>query len=92
MTDEQPMKVKVIVAYNQNENEYSLVAHNQSAEEVQTFLDRWTPHLREGHSFVVLDQVKRHATEKAQACRACRDTVTRSGRFQPQPKFIRRKE
>ena len=82
---------KLIVAHNQNQNEYSLVAHNQTPEEVQTFLGQWTPHLREGHSFVVLDQVKRHATEEAQACRACRDTVTRSGRFQSQPKFVRRK-
>lgn len=90
MTDQQ--RPKLIVAYNQSDNEYSLVAHNQSPEEIQTFLDQWSRHLREGHSFVVLDQVRRHATEQAQACRACRDTVTRSGRFQPQPKFIRRKE
>ena len=83
--------LKLIVAYNQNQNEYSLAGHNQTAEEVQSFVDQWLPHLREGHSFVVLDQVKRHATEEAQACRACRNTVTRSERFQPQPKFIRRK-
>lgn len=90
MPDQQPLKL--IVAYDQNQNEYSLVAHNQTAEEVQSFLEQWSRHLREGHSFVVLDQVKRHATQKAQACRACRNTVTRSGRLQPQPKFIRRKE
>lgn len=90
MTEQQSLKL--IVAYNQNQNEYSLVAHNQTAEEVQSFLDQWTPHLREGNSFVVLDQTKRHATEKAQACRACRNTVTRSARFQPEPKFKRRKE
>lgn len=89
MTEEQPLKL--IIGYNQNQNEYSLVAHNQSSEEVQSFLDQWSPHLREGHSFVVLDQTRRHATEKAQACRACRDTATRSGRLQPQAKFIRRK-
>ena len=89
MTEQQA--VKLIVAYNQNQNEYSLVAHNQTAEEVQSFLDQWSPHLREGHSFVVLDQTKRHATEEAQACRACRDTATRSGRLQPEPKFVRRK-
>jgi len=88
VTEQQPLKL--IVAYNQSQNEYSLVAHNQTAEEVQSFLDQWSPHLREGHSFIVLDQTKGHATEKAQACRACRDTVTRSGRLQPQPKFVRR--
>jgi len=82
--------LKLIVAYNQNQNEYSLVAHNQTAEEVQSFLGQWTPHLREGHSFIVLDQTKRHATEEAQRCRACRDTATRSDRFQLQPKFVRR--
>ena len=83
--------LKLIVAYNQNQNEYSLAGHNQTAEEVQSFLDQWLPHLREGHSFVVLDQTKRHATEEVQACRACRATVARSDRFQLQLKFIRRK-
>lgn len=83
--------LKLIVAYNQNQNEFSVVEHNRNAEEVQAFLDQWTPHLREGHSFIVLDQTKRHATEEAQRCRACRDTATRSGRLQPQPKFVRRK-
>lgn len=90
MTEKESLKL--IVAYDSNRNEYSLVAHNQTAEEAQSFLDQWTRHRREGNSFIVLDQTKRHATEKAQSCRACRDTVARSSHLEPQPKFIRRKE
>jgi hypothetical protein len=81
---------KLVVAYDRNRNEYSVVAHNQTAKEVQNFLDQWTRHLREGNSFVVLDQSKRHATEKAPSCRACRDTAARSARLEPQAKFVRR--
>lgn len=90
MIDQPPLKL--IVAYDRNRNEYSLVAHNQSAEEAQRFLETWERHLREGHSFLVLDQTKRHATEEAQKCRACRDTVARSARLEPQPTFVRRHE
>lgn len=90
MTEQQPLKL--IVAYDRNRNDYSLVAHNQTPEEAQSFLDQWTRHLREGNSFVVLEQTKWHATEKAQSCRACRNTAARSGQLQSQPKFVRRKE
>jgi hypothetical protein len=90
VTEQQPLKL--IVAYDQNQNEYSVVAHNRQTEEAQAFLDQWTRHLREGHSFIVLDQTKRHATEEAQVCRACRTIAIRSGRLQPEAKFIRRKE
>ena len=92
MTDQEQPPPKLIIAHDRNGNEYSLVAHNQRPEEVQNFLDQWTRHLREGHSFVVIDQTRRHATEDAQLCRACRDTVARSAKLQPQPKFVRRKQ
>jgi hypothetical protein len=84
--------LKLIAAYDRNQNEYSLVAHNQTAEEAQSYLDQWTRHLREGNSFLVLDQKKSHSTEKAQRCRACRNTVARSAKLEPQPKFVRRHE
>lgn len=89
MTEEQ--KFKLVVAYDRYRNQYSLVEHNRTSEEAQRFLDRWTPHLREGHSFIMLDQTRRHETEKAQGCRACRATVARSDRLEPQAKFVRRK-
>jgi hypothetical protein len=88
--NQQPLKL--VVAYDRNRNEYSLVAHNQTPEEAQSYLGQWSRHLREGNSFIVLDQTKRHVTEKAQSCRACRDTVTRSAHLEPQPKFKRRDE
>ena len=89
MTEKESLKL--IVAYDRNCNEYSLVEHNQTAEEAKRFLDQWSRHLREGNSFLVLDQTKEHATEKAQSCRACRETVARSAHLEPQPKFVRRK-
>ncbi len=88
MTEEP--KLKLVVAYDRNRNEYSTVEHNPTAEEVQHFLNQWTRHLREGNSFIVLDQKHRHVTEKAQSCRACRVMAARSGRLEPQAKFVRR--
>lgn len=90
MTEKESLQL--IVAYDKNSNEYALVAHNQTPEEAQSYLDQWSRHLREGHSFLVLDQTKRHAIEKAQSCRACRDTVARSADLEPQPKYVRRHE
>jgi hypothetical protein len=90
VTEEQKLKLKLVVAYDRNRNEYSTVEHNQTAEQVQNFLDRWTRHLREGNSFIALDQTRRHVTEKAQSCRACREIAPRSGRLEPQAKFVRR--
>jgi hypothetical protein len=82
-------KLRLIVAYDRNQNEYSLVAHNQSPDDADQFLGKWSPHLRESCSFIVLAQVKRHRTEEAQECKACRETVVRSAHLQPQPKFKR---
>jgi len=88
--DKQPLKL--IVAYDRNQNEYSLVAHNQMPEEAQSFLDQWTRHLRPGSYLLMLDQAKRHQTPAAQKCRACCEAVARSGHFEPQPKFTRRQQ
>jgi len=88
VTEQQPPKL--VVAYNRNRDEYSLVSHNQTAEEVQNFLSEWTRHLREGNSFIVLDQTRQHMTEKAQSCRACRELAARSAELQPKAKFVRR--
>jgi hypothetical protein len=83
---------KLVVGYDRNRNEYSLVAHNQTPDEAKTFLDQWTRHLRPDSSFIVLDQAMRHMTDDAQRCRACRETVVRSAHLEPQPKFKRRNE
>jgi hypothetical protein len=85
-------KLKLIVAYDRNQNEYSLVAHNQAPDEVERYLEKWLHHLREGCSFIVIGQAKPHRAEEAQDCKACRETVARSAHLQPQPKFIRRSE
>ena len=90
MTESQSLKL--VVAYDRNRNEYSPVAHNQTAEEAQSFLDQWKAHLREGNLFLVLDQSRQHKTETAQDCRACRETAVRSGHLEPQSKFVRRHE
>jgi hypothetical protein len=85
VTDQPPLKL--VVVYDRNQNEYSIAAHNQSAEEAQAFADRWSPHLIDGCSFIVLDQPRRHRTAEAQECRACRRTVARSAHLEPPPKF-----
>jgi len=90
VTDKQHLKL--IVVYDRNRNEYSISAHNQSAEEAQKFVDQWNPQLIQGCSLILLDQVRRHRATHGRDCRACRETVGRSAHLEPQPKFIRRKE
>jgi len=85
-------KLKLIVAYDRNRNEYSLVAHNQSPEEAERYLGEWSHQLREGCSLIVIGQPKPHRTEDAQEFKACRETVARSAHLQPQPKFTRRQQ
>ena len=85
-------QLKLIVVYDRNQNEYSLIEHNQSSGDVERYLEKWLHHLREGCSFIVLGQTKSHRTEQAQDCKACRETVARSAHLQPQPKFKRRNE
>lgn len=85
-------RLRLIVVYDQDRNEYSISAHNQSAEEAQRFVEQWNPQLVSGCSLIVLDQSRRHRATEARDCRACRETVARSAHLEPQPKFIRRKE
>jgi hypothetical protein len=88
----QKQKLKLIVEYDRNQNEYSLVAHNKSLDAAERYLGEWSHRLREGCSFIVIGQAKLHRTEQAQDCKACRETVARSAHLQPQPKFKRRSE
>ena len=89
MTDKP--QLKLVVAYDRNRNEYSIAAHNRTPEEADGHVAQWSPHLRPDCSFIVLDQGRRHRTEEAQDCRACRETVARSAHLEPQPKFRREK-
>jgi hypothetical protein len=90
VTDKQPLKL--VVAYDRNRNEYSIAAHNRTPEEAEGHVAQWSPHLRPDCTFIVLAQARRHRTEEAKDCRACRETVVRSAHLEPQPKFTRRKE
>jgi hypothetical protein len=85
-------QLKLVVAYDRNRNEYSLVEHNQQPGEAQRLLEQWTRHLRSDCSFIVLAQAKRHRTDEVQNCRACREIVARSAHLEPQPKFKRRQQ
>ena len=88
MTKKQSLKL--IVAYDRNRNEYFIAAHNRTPEEAEDHVAQWTPHLRTGCSFIVLDQTRRHGTDQSDECRACRETVARSAHIEPQPKYIGR--
>jgi len=90
VTDKQPLKL--VVAYDRNRNECSIVAHNRTPDEAEGHVAQWSSHLRPDCSFLVLAQTRRHQTEEAKDCRACRETVVRSAHLEPQPKFIRRSE
>lgn len=88
MTEKQSLKL--VVAYDRNRNEYSIATHNQTPKEAEGHVAQWGPRLRADCSFIVLDQTRRHRTEQADACRACRETVARSAHIDPQPKHVRR--
>jgi len=82
----------LIVAYDRTKNEYAVVMHNQTPEETERYLGQWSRHLRPDCSFIVLDQAKRHTTEDATRCRACRDTALRLDKFESRPALKRRIE
>ena len=90
MTDK--LQLKLVVTYDRNRNEYSIAAHNRTSEEADAVVAEWSHHLRPDCSFIVLVQIRRHRTEEAKDCRACRETVARSAHLQPQPKFVRTSE
>lgn len=84
-------RLKLVVLYDANHNEYSISAHNQSADEAQRTAEEWQPQLVPGSSLITLDQSRQHRTTDADHCEACRDTVARSANLSPQPTFKRRK-
>ena len=86
-----PERLKLVVLYEADHNEYSISAHNQSAEDAQRIVDQWQPTRLAGVSPIVLDQSRRHQTQDAERCRACRDTVARSAHISPTPTLKRRK-
>jgi hypothetical protein len=84
-------RLKIVVLYDANHNEYSISAHNQSADEAQRIVEEWQPQLVPGSSLIVLDQSRQHRTPDADHCEACRNIVARSANISPQPAFKRRK-
>ena len=90
VTDPVVPRLKLIVMYDANHNEYSVLTHNQRAEEAKTFVNLWNPRIVSGCSMITLDQSRLHQEPDAQNCRACRETVVRTANINPQPKFKRR--
>jgi hypothetical protein len=82
---------RIVILYHAAENDYSISAHNQTAEEAQKLLDDYQQHLKPGFSFVLLDQERTHTSPDAATCRACRETVRRSSGITPRPTFRRRR-
>ncbi len=83
--------LKLIVVYDRNRNQYSILAHNQSAEEAQRLVEWNTPLLLDC-SLIELNQPRKHRLPSPEDCRACREIVARSANLTPQPQFIRRKQ
>lgn len=85
-------RLKLIVLYDANQNEYSISAHNLEVEPAQEMVDRWGPHLIRGCSFILLDQANRHSVTDAGSCRTCRRIVRRSANLNRTPKFARKEK
>lgn len=80
-------QLKIAICYYADKNQYSVLFHNLTAEkaaEVEKGRIDVLPVL-------IVEQQKRHSTEDAQNCRACREDVKRSSGLNPTPKFKRRK-
>ena len=82
--------LKLVIVYNAPVNEYSVCAHNQSADEAQRLVETWGEHLLEGCKLLAIEQHSRHSKEAAQDCKTCRYTVKHKSGLTPTPKFVRR--
>lgn len=91
--EDEPLNGKtlnLVILYRAAENEYSVSAHNQTAEEANQLLQEWNQHLEPGCSLITLGQQKPHSTADAAHCPACRNIVRRRSGLQPPPTFKRR--
>ncbi len=79
-------QLKLAISYHPEKNQYSVLFHNltEKAAEVEKGRIDVLPVL-------IVEQRKRHSTEDAQNCQACREDVKRSSGLTPTPKFKRRK-
>lgn len=85
-------RLQLVIVHDSNKNEYRVSTHNITPDEALKFVEEWTPHLQAGCALLRIDQVKRHKSDTAGNCRACRETTRRalSSKLQQMPKFARR--
>ena len=82
-------QLKLLVRYDSAQNEYSVLGHNLTAEQV----DQQKASLDQCASpgeLIALDQRNHHKTTDPQECRTCKEQVRRQAGLQPSPKFKRR--
>lgn len=89
MNESEPLHL--VVLYDANHNQYSVLAHNQNAEEAKRLVEEQTAAECSGVSLIVLDQAKHHRQQDPERCRACREIVDRKAHISPKPRFTRRK-
>lgn len=87
---DEPAKLKLLIVYDAERNEYSIAAHNRQPGEAAQYVEEWTEHLRPECRFLTFDQTRPHSREPND-CRACRELVRHVSGLTPQPKFTRRK-
>ena len=80
-------QLKIAICYYADKNQYSVLFHNLTAEKAAEVEKGRCDDL----PVLIVEQRKRHSTEDAQNCRACREDVKRSSGLNPTPKFKRRK-
>lgn len=87
----EPEPLHLIVLYDANHNQYSVLTHNQSAEAAKRLVEEQTAAECSGASLIVLGQAKHHREEDPERCRACREIVDHKAHISPKPRFTRRK-
>jgi hypothetical protein len=55
-------RLKLVALYDENHNEYSILAFNQSAEEARRIVDERQPQLAPGTSLITPNQTRRYPT------------------------------
>jgi len=82
--------LRLVVLYDANRNQYSLLAHNQSQEEANRIVEEQTAAECSGVRLIVLVQEKRHRVVDPENCQSCRGIAEDSAHLSPNPQFTRR--
>ena len=84
-----PEAFKLVILYDAKNNTYTVSDHNLTPEEAKCMVQGLRSKLLPA---LMVNQEMRHKREDVEACRACRQDVTRASGLTPRPRFQRRNQ